>query len=155
MDSIKTDNIVTGIFTEYMREHKLRRTPERYAILNAIYSKDGSFEIEELVSYLEENEKFRVSRATVYNTIALLINANLVTQHRFGSLSKYEKSFGREMNYAICTKCGKMMSVNNIHIEEELKTNIKKFHLTHYSLYIYGLCPKCHRTTKKRKQKTE
>lgn len=151
MDNSKTLETVNQIFTEYLKEHKCRRTPERFAILNAIYSINGSFEICDLLKLLEEKEKFRVSRATVYNTIILLINANLVIHHQFGATSKYERCYSSEKGHMICTNCGKVTEINNINIKETLTANIKKFHLTHYSLYIYGLCNKCHQAMKRRK----
>ena len=153
MESTKIEDVVKQQFTEYLRSNKLRSTPERHAILNAIYTMDGCFDINELVSYMEKNEKFHVSRATVYNTIALLINANLVIHHQFAGESLYEKCFGREMSYIICTNCKKVTELKNIKIKENIN-NIKKFNLTHYSLYIYGLCSKCMRTAKRRKQKS-
>ena len=78
------EETIEQILTDYLKVNKMRCTPERYAILKAIYSINGSFDIETLLKHMEENEKFRVSRATIYNTIALLINANLVTHHQFG-----------------------------------------------------------------------
>ncbi len=124
---------------------------ERFTILNAVYSMNGSFEIEELLGYLEEKEKFRVSRATVYNTIAILIKANLVIHHQYGSISKYEKCYGAGKAHTVCTKCGKVAEINNVNLTDILTANIKKFHLTHYSLYAYGLCSKCHTAAKRRK----
>lgn len=153
MDSNKIEDTVKQMFTEYLKDNKLRRTPERYAILKAIYSINGSFEIETLLKHMEENEKFRVSRATVYNTVALLINANLVIHHQFGPISKYEKCLGSEKSHMICTKCGKVAEINNINLKETIEAHIKKFHLTHYSLYIYGLCNKCNQTLKRRRLK--
>jgi Fur family ferric uptake transcriptional regulator len=150
MDS-KTLETVNRIFTEYLKENKCRRTPERYAILNAIYSFNGNFEINDLLKVLEEKDKFRVSRATVYNTITLLINANLVIHHQFGTESKYERCYGNEKAHMVCTNCGKVTEINNININDYITANIKKFHLTHYSLYIYGVCNKCHQAIKRRK----
>ena len=151
MDNSKTLETVNRIFTEYLKENKCRRTPERFAILNAIYSFNGNFEISDLLKVLEEKNKFRVSRATVYNTITLLINANLVIHHQFGAESKYERCYGNEKAHMICTNCGKVTEINNINITDNITANIKKFHLTHYSLYIYGLCNKCHQAMKRRK----
>ncbi len=151
MDNNKIKEAVNNIFTEYLKENKCRRTPERYAILNAIYSINGCFEIEELLKHLEQKEKFRVSRATVYNTIALLTNANLVIHHQFGAVSMYEKCYGNAKAHTICTKCGKVTEICNLDIAETIAANIKKFHLTHHSLYLYGLCSKCHQTMKRRK----
>ena len=102
-----------------------------------------------------ENERFRVSRATIYNTISLLINANLVTHHQFGTVSKYEKCYNSGKSHLVCTNCHKIVEINNIDLTETLTTNIKKFHLTHYSLYVYGLCNKCHQAAKRRKSRVK
>ena len=51
-----------------------KRQPERYAILDTIYSIDGHFDIDTLYSLMADQENFRVSRATLYNTIILLID---------------------------------------------------------------------------------
>lgn len=138
-------------FADYLKENKCRRTPERFTILEAVYSVNGCFDIDELLEYMEDKMKFRVSRATIYNTISLLINANLVVHHQFGSESKYERCVGTEKSHMICTKCGKVTEIGNIDLTETLTANIKKFHLTHYSLYLYGLCNKCHQAMKRRK----
>lgn len=151
MENSKNSGTVRQIFTEYLKENRCRRTPERFAILDAIYSINGSFEIAELLKLLEEKKKFRVSRATVYNTITLLINANLVVHHQFGDKSEYEKCYGNEKSHLVCTQCGKVAEISNIDIKETITANIKKFHLTHYSLYLYGVCSKCHQAIKRRK----
>ncbi len=151
MENSKIAETVRQMFTEYLKENKCRKTPERYAILDAVYSINRSFEIDELLKYLEENEKFRVSKATVYNTISLLMNANLVVHHRFGTISKYEKCYGARKCHTVCAKCGKVTEINNLDITETITANIKKFHLTHYSLNLYGLCSKCHTAMKRRK----
>lgn len=151
MDNSRFTEMANQIFSEYLKENKCRRTPERFAILNAIYSINGCFEIKELMEHLEENEKFRVSRATIYNTITMLTKANLVIHHQFGTVSKYEKCYGTEKAYTICTKCGKVTELGNINITDNITKNIKKFHLTHYSLHLHGLCNKCHQAMKRRK----
>ena len=151
MENSKIAESAEQIFTDYLKENRCRRTPERYAILEAVYSMDGSFEIEELLGHLEENMKFRVSRATVYNTMSLLINANLVVHHQFGTVSKYEKCLGTKKSHMVCTKCGKVTEIENTDLTENITANIKKFHLTHYSLYLYGLCSKCHQAMRRRR----
>ena len=153
MENNRIADIATQIFSEYLKENKCRRTPERFAVLEAIYSLNGSFEIKELMEHLEEQKKFRVSRATIYNTITMLIQANLVMHHQFGAISKYEKCYGTAKAYTICTKCGKVTEVSNINITDNITKNIKKFHLTHYSLHLHGLCNKCHQAMKRRKAK--
>ncbi len=155
MDNNRIVETVKGFFTDYLKENKFRCTPERYAVLDAVYSINGCFDIEELLVLLEEKKRFRVSRATVYNTITLLINANLVIHHQFGGLSKYEKCFGTGKVHTICTKCGKVTDINNISLADTINASIKRFHSTHHSLYVYGFCSKCQQALKRRKARME
>ena len=136
---------VRQILTEYLTKNGHRKTPERYAILDAIYTIKGHFAIEQLRQIMSENEHFRVSRATLYNTISILLDAKLIIKHQFGNTSQYEKTFNKETHHhLICTECGKVMEVHNEHIQKMItETKFSHFQATHYSLYIYGICSKC------------
>ena len=92
METQNVKDTVRQIFTEYLTANGHRKTPERYAILETIYSIDGHFDIDMLYSRMMDQENFRVSRATLYNTIILLINARLIIKHQFGTSSQYETS---------------------------------------------------------------
>ena len=96
MESQNVKDTVRQIFTEYLNMNGHRKTPERYAILDTIYSIDGHFDVDTLYSLMADQENFRVSRATLYNTIILLINARLVIKHQFGNSSQYEKCYNRD-----------------------------------------------------------
>lgn len=149
----KVRNTVKQILTEYLEKTGHRKTPERYAILDTIYSIKGHFDIEQLFSYMANEGKFRVSRATVYNTIDLFIDAGLVIKHQFGNTSQYERSYNNETHHhMICTNCGKVSEFE----DDDLRTVLvaKKFRgftMSHYSLYVYGLCAKCAREKNKKK----
>ena len=123
METQNVKDTVRQIFTEYLTANGHRKTPERYAILDTIYSIDGHFDIDMLYSRMMDQENFRVSRATLYNTIILLINARLVIKHQFGTSSQYEKSYNRETHHhQICTQCGRVTEFQN----EELQHAIER-----------------------------
>ena len=143
---------VRQILTEYLQANGHRKTPERYAILDTIYSIKGHFDIDTLYHYMETEGNFRVSRATLYNTIVLLIDANLVIKHQFGSSSQYERAYRNQTHHhMICTECGSVTEFQDENLKGAIgATKLKKFTAYHYSLYIYGICSKCASTKKKK-----
>lgn len=143
---------IKEIFTEYLKKHKHRKTPERYAILEHIYSYAGHFNADILHNKMKTD--YRVSLATVYNTLDLLVEAKLIIKHQLGGqFAQYEKAFGNNTHHhLVCTNCGKVKEFS----DKQIRTNIQsrtfaQFQMSHYSLYLFGLCSKCKqeaRTTK-------
>ena len=144
MEHIK--ETVEQIFTKYLKERSLRQTPERLAILDKIYSIAGHFDIEQLYVFMQ-GSNYPVSRATLYNTIDLLVDCNLVTKHQFGknNLSIFEKVIDKNIHHhSVCTVCGKIGKFADANIKLAVQSKkIKNFNISHYSLYVYGICGKC------------
>lgn len=142
-NSVNDFDQVKLIFTRYLTEQKMRKTPERYAILEEIYSRNDHFDAEALYIHMKTNN-YRVSRATVYNTLELLVNCELVKKHQFGTnLAKYEKSFGyRQHDHLICNDCGKVMEFCDPRVQQikNMMGQLLKFEVTSHSLNLYGNC---------------
>jgi Fur family ferric uptake transcriptional regulator len=141
---------VKKIFSHHLEKNQLRRTTERFAILEEIYRRDDHFDAEALYIHMK-NQNYRVSRATVYNTLELLVGCDLVTRHQFGkNLAQYEKSYGfKQHDHLICADCGDVIEFCDPRIQQtkDMIGELLKFNITHHSLNLYGRCAgHCERT---------
>lgn len=154
-DFADSNNPVVRKFNEYLDAHGMRRTTERYAILNRILSINEHFTVEELQQMII-GDGFHVSRSTVYNTIELLIDAKMLRRHVFEGMQAQYERITMPHTHLVCTTCGKVKEVKDPNFAAFMNARrFNAFNTDHYSLYVYGTCSTCARKTKRSQASAE
>ena len=137
----KTKQEVRELFTAYLEQNQQRKTPERYAILDEIYTSKEHFDVDELFVKMK-SRNYHVSRATVYNTLDLLVESGLVKRHQFGqNTSHYEQAFGyKQHDHLICNHCKKVFEFCDPRVQQITSTmgGLLKFEVSSHSLHLYA-----------------
>lgn len=134
---------VRRIFTAFLAQRRQRQTPERFIVLDEVYASRDHFDADELYIRLKAKGN-TVSRATVYNTLELLLECDLVVRHQFGkNQAKYERAYGYwQHDHLICIDCNELFEFCDPRLQsiQEMVEDIFKFDVKHHSLHLYGHC---------------
>ncbi len=130
-------------FRGFLKNGKNRITPERFEVLTAALEYEGHFGADELFTLMKD-QKSRVSRATVYNTLELLVNCGLLIKRNFGDkISRYESSFKKQTHdHLICMDCGRIVEFPSSKIQNlpnEISDELD-FKIESYSFNIFARC---------------
>lgn len=145
-------NIATikDVLRHYLQQKGFRNTPERYTILEEIYNMEHHFNVDDLYLLMMQ-KKYHVSKATIYNTIEIFLDAGLIRKHQFGektlTSSSYEKSyFDKQHDHLVIYRKDSDKEIEEIiefcdpriqGIKESIE-NIFGVEIGSHSLYFYG-----------------
>ncbi len=133
-------------FKNFLESNNNRKTPERFAILEEIYLNQHHFDAEALYIKMKQNA-YRVSRATIYNTLEILVECDLIKAHQFGNnKTLYERSYGFEdHDHLVCIACNEIVEFDDRRVHDAVKDHSQQhgFKVEYHSLNIYGKCQKC------------
>lgn len=134
-----------AIFRRFLKRQKLKFTPERAVILDAVLDREGVFEAEELLDDIRDSDKHRVSKATVYRTLKHLVDAKIIREVLLDSrLAHYELAYGRKpKGHLVCVETNRVIEFDAPELEA-LRDRISQEHgfdAVSHRFVIYGVSP--------------
>jgi Fur family ferric uptake transcriptional regulator len=140
-----------ALFQTYLKRRGLKLTPERRDLFDEIFKRHEHFEVDALLFRLKSRGR-KISRATIYRGLELLVGAGVVGRVRVGEEGyRYERlNAGEHHDHMICMGCGRIIEFYEPRIEE-LQDQIcarQKFHAVTHSHQIRGFCRECRKTKK-------
>jgi Fur family ferric uptake transcriptional regulator len=151
----KTYKEIRDSFSSYLTEKNLRKTEERYTILDKICTFARHFDIDMLDQKLKET-KFHVSKSTLYNTLEVLIDAGLIIRHQLNAKPvQYElRKIAETHLHMVCTRCNCLRELKNPPaLTTEINALKNGFTPDFFALYVYGLCGRCRNKAQRELQK--
>jgi len=136
-------------FIQYLRDNNLKVTKERLMLLEELFNSSGHLDADSLLFQLRNQGK-RVSRATIYRTLDLLVQCGLARKSRLGREHYvYERvTPGKRHDHMVCTGCGRIIEFYDADLDERQRQVCLEhnFRPSFYSLQIQGLCAECQRS---------
>ena len=134
-------------FKLLLKKNNLKFTIQREVILETLYNSDEHLTPEGLHHLIQDKQPdLKTGIATVYRTLALLEESNVVTSLSFGAQGKkYELGAKEHHDHLICTECGKITEFVDDEIERRQHSITEElgFKMSDHSMQIYGICAEC------------
>lgn len=146
-DKNKSEEL-TRRFSDYLARTRRRHTPERFMVLECVESTGGHFTVDDLCTRMAESGH-RVSTATVYNTVLLLVDSGIVLRHRFNERECLYELSPAGHHHLICTNCGRIKDIRDTTLDEFLHAKrYTGFTPSRFAVSVYGLCSACRKRKK-------
>ena len=134
------------IFRKYLERRGLKLTAERQAVFEELFTRHEHLEADELLLRLRSRNQ-KISRATIYRTLELLVDSGVVGRVRIGESGyRYERlRAGDHHDHLICNECGRVIEFREPRIES-LQDDVAErygFVLVSHSHQMRGICRQC------------
>ncbi len=141
-------------FREFLEIRGEKLTEPRRVLIGHIFSSHKHFDADELVADLH-NAGRKVSRATVYRTLRLLVEAGLLRELRLTNRTAFEHDYGYPSHdHLHCTVCNAVVEFNNDEIRRvrEAVSRELGFRAEGHRFMITGVCQECSRAKSPRRR---
>ena len=136
-----------SVFERFLRKNEFKITDQRLLVAEKVFSLQTHFTVDSLFDLFQE-KRGKISKATLYRILSLMVEAKVLREHYFGKDYKfYEQILGRHgnHNHIICTNCNKIIEFLSDEIENLQNEVVKRhnFQLKERVLNLYGYCSEC------------
>jgi Fur family ferric uptake transcriptional regulator len=134
------------LFVQFLRDNNLKVTKERLMLVEELLTSEGHLDADSLLFQIRQRGK-KASRATVYRTLELMVQAGLARKSRLGREHYvYEKvTPGQRHDHMVCVRCGRIIEFFDPELEERQRKLCEErgFTPTYFALQIQGVCADC------------
>lgn len=146
-------------FEEYLQSRGMRCTRQRRVIVEQVFRQHQHFDAEDLMAELARDVGQRkVSRPTVYRTLAELVEAGLLRRMDLGGRGVFEHDYGYpQHDHLHCQQCNELIEFQSDQLKEirDAVGREHNFHVTGHRLIITGICDRCSQAQRRRKSRLD
>jgi Fur family transcriptional regulator, ferric uptake regulator len=149
LQSVQVNLLPLDRFRQFLEGSGKRLTSQRQMIVEQVFSHHDHFDADELLEHLKEPiAQRRLSRPTVYRTLAELVEAGMLRTMELGGRSIYEHSYGYPSHdHLYCQVCNKLIEFHSPELERirDAVARQHRFQVLGHRMFVTGICADCRR----------
>ena len=135
------------LFGQFLQSRGKRITQQRRVIVETVFSHHDHFDADELIEHLQQLiAQRKVSRPTIYRTLAELVEAGMLRKMALGGRSVYEHDYGYPSHdHLHCQRCNRLIEFHSAELEKIRDAVAREhgFQVTSHRMFVTGLCTEC------------
>ena len=134
-------------FAQFLQGHGKRLTPQRQIIVEQVFSHHDHFDADELMEHLQPLlAQRKLSRPTIYRTLAELVEAGMLRAMALGGRNVYEHQYGYPSHdHLYCQVCNKLIEFHSPELEQlrDAVARRHRFQVLSHRMFVVGVCADC------------